>query len=176
DDMMPRIATGSVSFTPTPNTAYRAPVEFPQDLFTARPIVQVAAHTSAPNVIPAVGVTSVSASGADLLMYRTNNRPSRLTYVAMQPHKGASSVGWQIPQYKGSSDTIARPQRSLDSLQTAILMGAMRVDAGVVNIPASSTDVTSRDIEFRDGAFTEQPIVLTAKYTSNVAGTTYLGT
>jgi len=176
DAIMPRMASGTARFSPTANTTYHVPIEFPEGLFTATLVMAVSAHSSAPNVARTTGATAITSSGADLLLYRTNSNPSALHWWAIQLDGGATHHGWERPQYDGSSGTLARPTRYLNSLQAAVRAGLVRIDAGNENIPASSNAVTSKNVTFKQGLFTRTPVVLTGMFTSSAVGDTYLGT
>jgi len=173
DAIVPRVAGGWKSITPSGNVT-SASISFPSGLFTEAPALLAQGRSAAAgNSYKSVRVGGVTTTGADLHLHRTNNATTGIDWVALQPGGGASHHGWQRPKYDGTDNTTARPSRYLNSLQTAIRAGMVRVDAGYIETTPTANQPTSAYAEFKPGLFTGQPFILTT-IVSEQAGNTVL--
>src|SRR5699024_1998938 len=109
DGLMPRFAGGVTRITPTANSVTKGTVQFPEGLFTEAPNMLATAHSKVVGGTLtglSVGTTAdVSRTSGDIFMYRGNNTPTTVTWVAWQNGGGVSAQGWRHPQYAGSSGT-----------------------------------------------------------------------
>lgn len=78
------MAAGVVNITPTANTVTTAAVTFPAGLFTAAPVIQVTANTSAPGVVTEVSASSVTASGCNVSILRSDTTSTGIWWTAIQ--------------------------------------------------------------------------------------------
>src|SRR5699024_5661885 len=122
------IATGYESVTPTGRMTSRT-ITFPDGMFDSEPVMAVNGWTSVPgNTLKKVSYSGASRTGATLWLDRTNNQNTSISWMAMEPGGGVAHQGWRKPQYDGASNTTARPTRYLNSLQTAVRAGLVRMD------------------------------------------------
>src|SRR5699024_9860729 len=113
-----------------------------------------------------VGTTAdVSRTGGDIFVYRSSTTARPINWVAWENGGGASAQGWQHPQYAGSSNTRANPTRFLNSLESAVLAGLVKVDVGKVTFPANKDVPQSQSVTFKKGLFTKAPYVIASPQT-----------
>src|SRR5699024_2384107 len=67
--------------------------------------------------------------------------------------------------YAGSSNTRANPTRFLNSLESAVLAGLVKVDVGKVTFPANKDVSQSQSVTFKKGLFTKAPYVIASPQT-----------
>lgn len=171
DELMPRFAGGITRITPQANQVTKGTVQFPEGLFTSPPnmLATVDASTAVGNTLTglSVGTTAdVSTTSGDIFIYRSSTTTRPITWVAWQNGGGASARGWQHPQYAGSNNTVANPTRFLNSLESAVLAGLVKVDVGKVTFPANKDVSQSQDVTFKKGLFTKPPYVIATPQTT----------
>lgn len=181
DELVPRVAIGKARVNPTANTYTRKRVAFPAGMFDAAPNMVASGETGVPGRIVkgvSVGTTAdIDKNGGDVIVYRTNTTAMNVTWAAWQNGGGVSHHGWQVPQYDGSQNTLARPTRFLSSLQAAVVAGLVRIDAGTTvidNSGAAQNGDREKSVSFTSGRFTAPPTVITCMRTT-VPGGTYTG-
>src|SRR5699024_2305413 len=138
DKILPRAAMGRVRSTPVTNTPTSNHVTFPSQRFDAEPFVIASPISTVPgNTVELASYGSPTSTGVDIYVRRTSTTATNVAWAAFQLTGGASLAGWQKPQYDGASSTTARPSRYLNSLQTAVRLGMLRVAAGQETLTGS---------------------------------------
>ena len=178
DALVPKTAMGKVRIAPSGDMT-TVNVDFPAGLFNSSDPIHMFAtgHSSVPgNSFKSARAGNATQSGGIVRLHRTNNTTTLIDWLAIQENGGGvKQVGYELPQYEGSTNTRAIPTRYFNSLQAAVRQGLVRVDAGDVlfdNI--TPNEPTMRYATFKEGLFSEPPIVLTAMM-SEQAGNTALG-
>lgn len=80
----PKMASGQVTINPTANTPTSGAVTFPSGLFSAAPVVIATAQSSLPeSEVREVTVQSVTSTGCNIWLYRTNTTSTGVYWIAI---------------------------------------------------------------------------------------------